>query len=296
MIDFIDASSPGRELLQRLAEANEPIHVRKLLRSVRAAESSWTALFLIAVAGLVSFRPQGVLITDLGREILAWMSSGTSEVGHQMLDCEPAVAEKRFQSGEGNNGSEGISNAQLVTVTFGRNERARLSEPARLIRSFEHGHVRAQSTVFSASDQHARRNAKKSAPVMLTAADHRELTEAIVAAKKLAAHKGEIRVLQEKLADAVIPPAGQVPRDVITLYSRAELLDVETNEQANLMLVFPIDSNLEQGRISVLDPLGIAMLGRRVGDQFEWTVPYGVKRFEVRAVHFQPEAALAKAA
>jgi len=102
--------------------------------------------------------------------------------------------------------------------------------------------------------------------------------------------------LQEKLADAVIPPSGQVPPDVITLYSRAELLDLETDEHVSLMLVFPIDSNLEQGRISVFDPLGIAMLGRRVGDRFDWTIPYGLRRFEVRHVHFQPEAALAKAA
>jgi len=80
------------------------------------------------------------------------------------------------------------------------------------------------------------------------------------------------------------------------MYTRAELLDIETNEQLNLMLVFPIDANLEQGRISVFHPLGAAMLGRRVGHRFDWTVPYGVQHFEVRAVHFQPEAAFAKAA
>ena len=38
------------------------------------------------------------------------------------------------------------------------------------------------------------------------------------------------------------------------------------------------------------------MLGRRAGDQIRWDVPYGVHRFEIKAVHFQPETALAQAA
>jgi regulator of nucleoside diphosphate kinase len=296
MIEFIDASPPSRGLLQRLADADAPIPVRKLLRTVPAGEGSWTALFLIAVAGLVRFGPQGVLITDLGREILARMSGDTTEAGHHILNCEPAVAEERLQSRAARNGTERASDTQVVTVAFDRNEHAHLSQRTKPIRSFEHGHVRALSKVFSASDRQARSNAEKRSAVMLTPADHRELTQAIVAAKKLAAHKRETRALQEKLADAIICPTGQIPRDVITLYSRAELLDLETDEQLKLMLVFPIDSNLEQGRISVFAPLGIAMLGRRVGDRFDWTVPYGVRRFEVTAVHFQPEAALAKAA
>jgi regulator of nucleoside diphosphate kinase len=80
------------------------------------------------------------------------------------------------------------------------------------------------------------------------------------------------------------------------MYSRAELLDIKTDERLNLMLVFPIDANFEEGRISVFDPLGAALLGRRVGDQVDWAVPYGIRRLQVKAVHFQPEAVLAKAA
>ena len=156
-------------------------------------------------------------------------------------------------------------------------------------RSFRIGQLPAQVAPL-------RNDVEDKSPAIVTAADHRELSAAVVAAKKLAAHAAETQVLQEKLAHAVISPAAQVPPDVITMYTRAELLDIETNEQLNLMLVFPIDANLEQGRISVFHPLGAAMLGRRVGHRFDWTVPYGVQHFEVRAVHFQPEAAFAKAA
>jgi len=262
MIEFIDASPPSRELLQRLAETNEPIPVRKLLASVPAGESSWLALFLIAAAGLISFGRQGLLVTEAGREVLARLRGGTSE---------------------------GMSHLQVLNETFDKNEGPR-SESALTGLGFGVGQLPAQLGAPLRND------VEDKSPAIVTAADHRELSEAVVAAKKLAAHEGETQVLQEKLAHAVISPAAQFPSDVITMYTRAELLDIETNEQLNLMLVFPIDANLEQGRISVFHPLGAAMLGRRVGHRFDWTVPYGVQHFEVRAVHFQPEAAFAKAA
>ena len=78
--------------------------------------------------------------------------------------------------------------------------------------------------------------------------------------------------------------------------SRAELLDLDSGERMEFTLVFPSDANIEAGKISVLAPLGTAMLGYRVGDEFEWHVPYGIRRFKVNYVYFQPEAELKKAA
>jgi regulator of nucleoside diphosphate kinase len=295
MIDFINASSPSGELLQRLAEVKEPIPARKLLASVPEGESSWTALFLMALAGLVSFGRDGVSLTAIGREILTRMNVEMSKVGQETADFEPPVPEESLPATVGKNGTEGISHLELVREALDRNERARFAGPTRTIRGFELGQLRAPAP-FPANDSHVRSSAEHKSPAIVTAADQRELSAAIVAARKLAAYEGETQVLQEKLAHAIISTGGKVPPDVITMYSRAELLDVGTGEQINVMLVFPIDANLEQGRISVFHPLGAAMLGRRVGDRFDWIVPYGFRRFDVKAVEFQPEAALAKAA
>jgi regulator of nucleoside diphosphate kinase len=90
--------------------------------------------------------------------------------------------------------------------------------------------------------------------------------------------------------------ADEIPEDIITVNSRAELLDLETGERMEFTLVLPMDANIEAGKISVLAPLGAAMLGYRAGDEFEWVVPYGLRRLKVMAVRFQPEAALAMAA
>ena len=61
-------------------------------------------------------------------------------------------------------------------------------------------------------------------------------------------------------------------------------------------LVLPRDENINEGKISVLAPLGTAMLGYRIGDEFQWHVPHGIRTLKVIRICFQPEAKLKKAA
>ena len=56
-------------------------------------------------------------------------------------------------------------------------------------------------------------------------------------------------------------------------------------------LVFPNEADLSQGKISVLAPIGTAMLGYQAGEIIEWDVPAGLKRFKVEEVLYQPEGA-----
>lgn len=89
---------------------------------------------------------------------------------------------------------------------------------------------------------------------------------------------------------AVVDPKS-VPPDVITMNSRVKLVDLETDESMIYTLVFPQDADVGQGKISVLAPIGTAMLGYRVGDVFSWQVPSGERRLKVEAILYQPEAA-----
>jgi regulator of nucleoside diphosphate kinase len=127
----------------------------------------------------------------------------------------------------------------------------------------------------------------------MNAADHEELSCAIVAAGKLSDRaRAEVTALRSELERAEIFAPDEVPSDVITMNSRAELLDLDTNERMEFTLVFPADADIEEGKISILAPLGTAMLGYRVGDEFEWAVPYGYRGLRVTRIEFQPEAAL----
>ena len=131
----------------------------------------------------------------------------------------------------------------------------------------------------------------------MTNADHEELTYAIQAMDKLSKRgRVEMSSLAAELARAEIVDVHDSPPDVITMNSRAELLDLDTCERMEFTLVFPNTADIEAGKISVLAPLGTAMLGYRVGDEFEWNVPYAVRHLKVIAVRFQPEASLAMAA
>jgi regulator of nucleoside diphosphate kinase len=68
--------------------------------------------------------------------------------------------------------------------------------------------------------------------------------------------------------------------------------DEETGESREVSLVYPMDSDPEQGRISVLSPVGSALLGLSVGQTIDWPLPRGrLKRIRVVEVVYQPEAA-----
>ena len=129
--------------------------------------------------------------------------------------------------------------------------------------------------------------------IIVTARDHAELSSVIAVTGKLSQRvKWELRLLENELKRARIVASEEVPPDVITMNSRAELLDLESGERMEFTLVFPADDNVNDGKISVLAPLGTAMLGYRAGDQFVWHVPHGLRRLKVTKLQFQPEASL----
>jgi regulator of nucleoside diphosphate kinase len=55
--------------------------------------------------------------------------------------------------------------------------------------------------------------------------------------------------------------------------------------------VFPSRANIADNKLSIMAPLGMALLGYRKGDIVKWTVPSGVKKLRVDDIIYQPEAA-----
>ena len=132
--------------------------------------------------------------------------------------------------------------------------------------------------------------------IIITDTDRRKLTAIIGDGKGPARERIELKALQAELDRAMIVPPAEVPGDVITMYSRAVLQDLDTGEDMEFTLVFPHEADIDEGKISVLAPLGTAMLGYRVGDEFEWQMPGGTRRLKVGDVVFQPEAGVGTAA
>lgn len=100
----------------------------------------------------------------------------------------------------------------------------------------------------------------------------------------------DLKTLSAELEQAKVVAPTNIPADVITMNSKAQLRDLDDNELMTYTLVFPGKANVDEGLISVLAPIGTAMLGHRVGDEFEWHVPAGAIRLRVEKVLYQPEA------
>ena len=97
--------------------------------------------------------------------------------------------------------------------------------------------------------------------------------------------------LEEELArsDEVAPTAGGA--DVVTMNSRVRLQDEASGQMLECNLVFPGEANASANRISIVAPLGTAILGYRVGDTVTWPMPGGERQYKIVEIAYQPEAA-----
>ena len=98
-----------------------------------------------------------------------------------------------------------------------------------------------------------------------------------------------LKMLAGEVEKAQVVEPHKIPSDVITMNSTAHLIDQESDDEMIYTLVFPEEADVSQGKISVLAPIGTAMLGYRVGDIFEWDTPGGKRKIRVVKVLFQPE-------
>lgn len=97
--------------------------------------------------------------------------------------------------------------------------------------------------------------------------------------------------LSEELSRASVLPAKDIPRDVVTMNSKVRFLDVKTHEEMEITLVYPEDADASAGRISILAPVGMALLGLRCGQKINWPLPGGrARHMLVTTVLYQPEA------
>ena len=106
-----------------------------------------------------------------------------------------------------------------------------------------------------------------------------------------AVNREYLRKLEHELDMAETVAPAEVPADVITMRSKVRLRDLNSGEEMIYTLVFPTEADSGNGRISVLAPIGTAMLGYRVGSVVEWQVPSGLRRLKVEELLYQPESA-----
>lgn len=126
--------------------------------------------------------------------------------------------------------------------------------------------------------------------IVLTERDHTRLLALVRGAAPKNARERE--ALEAELDNAELVEATEIPPDVVTMNSRVRFVDQDSGEERELTLVYPADANAELGRISVLAPVGAALLGLSVGQTIDWPMPdRTTRRLRVVSVLYQPEAA-----
>jgi len=97
--------------------------------------------------------------------------------------------------------------------------------------------------------------------------------------------------LRRELDRADVREPQDMPDDVITMRSTARFVDEDSGEEREMTLVYPPQADGSAGRVSILAPVGSALLGLRVGQGIDWPLPGGRRaRLRVLAIRYQPEA------
>lgn len=127
--------------------------------------------------------------------------------------------------------------------------------------------------------------------IQVTVADFQRLS-ALIDARLDTRDQEAAETLAEELERAEIVPPERISGDVVTMSSRVVFEDQQSGERREVSLVYPQDSDVERGRVSVLAPIGTALLGLAVGQTIAWPLPGGqVKRLRIVEVAYQPEEA-----
>ncbi|MCC7499370.1 MAG: nucleoside diphosphate kinase regulator [Bryobacterales bacterium] len=126
--------------------------------------------------------------------------------------------------------------------------------------------------------------------IYITEEDSDRLRRLVTGRRAASSNEQEILdLLEQELDRAEVVKPEALPHDVISMNSDFRLKDLDSGREQRYKLVFPNQSRGDNA-VSVLAPIGMAVLGYRVGDVIEWPVPKGVRRLEVLEVIYQPEA------
>lgn len=87
--------------------------------------------------------------------------------------------------------------------------------------------------------------------------------------------------LSEELKNAKVLKDSELPNDVVTLNSYVEIEEVDTHQVFKFQLVNPAEANMKSNKLSVLAPIGVALLGYRTGAKVQWEMPNGLKTFKI---------------
>ena len=102
--------------------------------------------------------------------------------------------------------------------------------------------------------------------------------------------------LLDELKSAKVLHEEELPADAVCINSTVEIQENISGQKFTFEIVLPAEANMKKQKISVFAPIGIALLGYRVGSEVQWEMPNGMKTFTILSVNQNKESKLNHAA
>lgn len=129
--------------------------------------------------------------------------------------------------------------------------------------------------------------------IIITALDLERLSKLVAEEREFGKAKDalELIALERELLRAEVVDGTAIPHHVVTMNSKFTVTNLDTGESIDYTLVYPEEADVFEDKLSILAPIGTALLGYGEGDQFQWHVPNGVVKYKIEKILYQPEAA-----
>jgi regulator of nucleoside diphosphate kinase len=127
--------------------------------------------------------------------------------------------------------------------------------------------------------------------LLISSFDKKRLMRLLRSGESAAEQREDLEDLAHEIERGTEVQPQEIPADVVTMNSTVRVTDVDAGSTHVYTIVFPADADYEKGKISILAPLGTALLGFRVGDTVDWHMPRGNRRLRIDEILYQPEAA-----
>jgi regulator of nucleoside diphosphate kinase len=100
-----------------------------------------------------------------------------------------------------------------------------------------------------------------------------------------------VAALSKELKRAQVVPSQEIPGDVVTMNSLVRLKETKSAFTMEITIVYPHEANMSSRKVSVLAPVGTAVIGCKVGETVKWPMSRGTATYLVEEILYQPEAA-----
>jgi regulator of nucleoside diphosphate kinase len=126
--------------------------------------------------------------------------------------------------------------------------------------------------------------------IVITAADFDRLRGLLESPRYRFTYAPLLLALREGLDRGQIVPADAVPKGVVTMHSQVRVRDLKAQATETYTLVYPDEADMNENKLSVLAPLGMALLGAGVGQVVKFNAPAGPRRLKIEKILYQPES------